>query len=121
MIGYQAVAAFTMTGQLGSALVLDALGAFGLEPRQPSPLRVGGVLLALSGALASQTPPSATRAGSNSEGPPAALATASSCRGCGNGKSTTTGNAKGEGVGEGEGVSLVSADSAALPRTSTTG
>ena len=50
-VGFAALSGFVTFGTLASSLVLDALGAFGLQPRPPTALRIGGALLALSGAV----------------------------------------------------------------------
>ena len=98
LIGYQSIAAFSMFAQLGISLMLDALGAFGLQARQPSPLRVGGVALALAGALVSSSPPSSPPSSTQARAAPVGVAER---------------QAEAVGVAEGDGVSLVKADSAA--------
>jgi len=50
-IGAGGVVAATVTGQLGTAVLLDRLGVLGLEETAITPERVGGVLLLLAGTL----------------------------------------------------------------------
>ncbi len=48
-LGAGGVTAATICGQLGASLVIDRLGAFGLEPRPLSALRLVGVALLIAG------------------------------------------------------------------------
>jgi bacterial/archaeal transporter family-2 protein len=43
--------ALLIAGQLGMALLLDHLGAFGLERQPPSPIRLLGLLVILGGVI----------------------------------------------------------------------
>lgn len=53
-IGYAAVAGFSTFGTLTGSLLFDAIGAFGIASRAVTPLRLGGALVALCGALMTQ-------------------------------------------------------------------
>ena len=56
-LGFGSVAAFTTFGTLACSLILDAAGWFGLLPRPISPLRWGGTVLTLVGAVAVRAAP----------------------------------------------------------------
>ena len=50
-IGAGGVAAATITGQLTAAVVLDRIGAFGLDEVPVTPARIFGVVLLLAGTV----------------------------------------------------------------------
>ncbi len=53
-VGVLTVVAAAVFGQLTASLVIDAMGAFGLEPRAISPTRILAVLMVMAGLLLSR-------------------------------------------------------------------
>lgn len=53
-LGVLTVVAAVVFGQLAASLVIDAVGAFGLEPRAISPTRIAAVVLVMAGLLLSR-------------------------------------------------------------------